>query len=42
MNINSVDYTFDYFKKQKEDESLKEVKEQYNPYINNSGTVICK
>lgn len=41
--INTVDYSFDYFKKHKDDiDSLKEVKEQYNPYVNNNGTVLCK
>lgn len=42
MLANTIDYSFDYFKKQKEDEGVKEVKEQYNPYVNNSGTVMCK
>lgn len=40
-NLNTVDYTYDYYKKQKDNsESIKEVKEQYNPYVNNSGTVL--
>src|SRR4051794_40616369 len=39
---NQLDYSFNYFKKQTEDESTKEnKKEQYNPYVNNSGTVIA-
>ena len=43
MLSNSVDYSFNYFKKNKEEESsIKEVKEQYNPYVNNSGTVLGK
>ncbi len=40
MLTNQVDYYFDYFKKAKEDEAAIEKKEQYNPYVNNSGTVM--
>lgn len=41
LNLNSVDYTFDYFGKPKE--AVKEnKKEQYNPYCNNEGTVLGK
>ena len=43
MLTNQVDYSFQYFKKQKEEEAPVEAKkEQYNPYVNNSGTVLCK
>ena len=43
MLTNQVDYSFNYFKKAKEDEASKEAKkEQYNPYVNNSGTVMGK
>jgi hypothetical protein len=40
MLTNQVDYSFNYYKKSKEDAAPKEVKEQYNPYVNNSGTVM--
>lgn len=41
LTSNQADYSFDYFKKQNFDESTKESKkEQYNPYVNNSGTVM--
>ncbi len=40
MLTNQVDYSFNYFKKSKEEEAAKELKEQYNPYVNNSGTVM--
>ncbi len=43
MNTNQVDYTYNYYKKQNEEDSAKEAKkEQYNPYVNNSGTVVGK
>jgi hypothetical protein len=42
INTNTHDYSFDYFKKNSEEQSIKEVKDQYNPYVNNSGTVMCK
>ena len=40
MLTNQVDYSFNYFKKDKEEEAATERKEQYNPYVNNSGTVM--
>ena len=43
MLTNQLDYTYNYYKKATEKEAPnKEVKEQYNPYVNNSGTVLCK
>lgn len=40
MFTNQVDYSFDYFKKGTQEQGTKESKEQYNPYVNNSGTVM--
>jgi hypothetical protein len=43
LSKGEKDYSFNYFGKQKEDESYIETKkQQYNPYVNNSGTVLCK
>jgi len=43
LKSNQLDYSFDYFKKQNDTEATKEnKKEQYNPYVNNSGTVMGK
>jgi hypothetical protein len=40
--MNQLDYSFDYFKKTSKvkESSTVEKKEQYNPYVNNSGTVM--
>jgi hypothetical protein len=41
LTSNQIDYSFDYFKTNNVEESTKEnKKEQYNPYVNNSGTVM--
>jgi hypothetical protein len=40
MMTNQVDYTYNYYKKPQEESNYKEAKEQYNPYVNNSGTVM--
>lgn len=42
LNTSQVDYSVDFYKKQKDESSIKELKEQYNPYVNNSGTVMGK
>lgn len=43
LTSNQLDYSFDYFKKHDVEESTKENKQQqYNPYVNNSGTVMGK
>ena len=42
MITNSVDYTFDYFKKTEPVEQTKQAHGGYNPYVNNSGTVMGK
>jgi hypothetical protein len=39
MLTNQVDYSFNYYKV-KDEAAPKEVREQYNPYVNNSGTVM--
>lgn len=40
LNTKTCDYSYDHFAK--DTESVKEVRGQYNPYVNNSGTVLCK
>jgi hypothetical protein len=40
---NQLDYTYNFYKKPNEEASVKETKgNQYNPYVNNSGTVMGK
>jgi len=42
LTSNQLDYSFDYFKKHNEESTKENKKEQYNPYVNNSGTVMGK
>jgi hypothetical protein len=43
INTSSqVDYTLDYFGKPKDKEALERHGNRWNPYVNNSGTVISK
>ncbi len=41
LNTKTPDYSFTHFAKDEPITLNKEARQQYNPYVNNSGTVLC-
>lgn len=39
-NQNQAEYSFDYYKDQNEPIENKKEKQQFNPYVNNQGTIL--